>query len=266
MNVDPYIEFKKEQKGGWASFSPLEIITTIPAASLVKFSHLTANDIVLDVGCGTGVAAITAARAGARVSALDLSPALLEHAKINATLAKVKIDFYEGDVEALPFPDHSFNVILSQFGHMFALRPSVATQEMLRVLKPGGTIAFSTWPPDLFMGHFFRLIEKYFPLPEGIPSPSCWGNPEFVREQLGDGVEELTFDMGMMSLPTLSLGHYLKTTEATHGSIAKLVKNSHHDFTRLNKFRAELEELAKCYFEDNCIHQHYLLSRAKKVS
>lgn len=262
---DPYIAFKNVQKESWGLFSPLEVFTTIPAAALVKFSHLTARNTVLDVGCGTGVVAITAAKMGAKVSALDLSPALLERAKVNTALAKVNVDWHEGDVEALPFADHSFDVVLSQFGHMFAPRPQVATQEILRVLKPGGTIAFSTWPPSLFVGSLFDLVRKYSPPPVGVPSPSLWGDPNYVREQLKNRAVELTFDQGVMCIPALSLGHYQHSLEASLGPISKLVKDSHQDATQLNLFRVELEKLATQYYEANHIHQHFLMTRAKKM-
>src|SRR4029079_8419210 len=101
-----------------------------------------------DVACGTGVVSVTAARAGATVSGLDLTPELLERARENARIGSFDVEFREGDVEALPFGDAEFDVVLSQFGHMFAPRPQVAIAEMLRVLKSGGTIALSTWPPE----------------------------------------------------------------------------------------------------------------------
>jgi ribosomal protein L11 methylase PrmA len=88
MKADPFSKFKKSQKTSWGAFSPLEIVTTIPAATLVKFSGVAAHQTVLDVGCGTGVVAITAARAGANVFGLDLSPVLIEHAQENTKLAK----------------------------------------------------------------------------------------------------------------------------------------------------------------------------------
>lgn len=264
MKADPFSIFKKSQKTSWGAFSPLEIVTTIPAATLVKFSGVAAHQTVLDVGCGTGVVAITAARAGANVFGLDLSPVLIEHAQENTKLAKVNVNLQEGDVEAMPYPDNFFDVVLSQFGHMFAPRPNVAVQEMLRVLKPGGMIAFSTWPPEIFVGRLFLLVEKYSPLPQGISSPSLWGDPSFVRAQLGDKVDDLVFDQGLMHVPALSLGHYQHTIEPTLGPIVKLIQESQGDLTQLNNFRAELEELASQYYFENHIHQHYLMCRGKK--
>src|SRR5258706_15353088 len=100
---DPFVEFKAAQREGWKLFAPLEMITTPTAATLVNFAGIHAGQSVLDVGCGTGVAAITAARKGATVTGLDLTPALLDRARTNATQAAVSIDWHEGDAEALPF-------------------------------------------------------------------------------------------------------------------------------------------------------------------
>src|ERR1051326_5093226 len=149
MSEEAIAKFKEAQRQGWKHFAPLESLTTPAAARLVKFAAVRAGQNVLDVACGTGVVAITAARTGARARGNDLTPELLERARENARVANVEIDFREGDAEALPFEDASFDVVLSQFGHMFAPRPEMALAGMLRVLKSGGTIAFATWPPEL---------------------------------------------------------------------------------------------------------------------
>jgi ubiquinone/menaquinone biosynthesis C-methylase UbiE len=125
-------KFKAVQRESWGLFAPLAQFTTPGAAMLVKFAGIKPDEAVLDVACGTGVVAVTAARAGARVKGLDLSPVLLEDARKNAAIIGAPIEFREGDVEALPYQDGEFDVVLSQFGHMFAPRPDVAVREMLR--------------------------------------------------------------------------------------------------------------------------------------
>src|SRR5205823_13373201 len=118
------------------------------------------------------------------VHGIDLTPELLERARENASIANVEIDFREGDAEALPFDDASFDVVLSQFGHMFAPRPGIAIAEMLRVLKPSGTVAFATWPPELLIGSSFKLVSSYMPPPPpgGSPPPQ-WGHVATVHQQ-----------------------------------------------------------------------------------
>jgi len=264
MSTDPFAQLKSIQREGWALFAPLEAVTTIPAARLVKHARLRAGQRVLDVGCGTGVAAVTAARTGAQVFALDLSPVLIEHGKKNAALAGVQIQFKEGDVEALPYEDASFDIVLSQFGHMFAPRPDVAVAEMLRVIKPGGTIAFSTWPPEHFVGQMFALVGKHVPPPPGAAPPPQWGDPNIVRQRLGESVTDILFDRGIMTYAALSPQHYRKSIEETLGPVVKLVATLQTEPAKLAAFRSELDGFLGRYFEDNMVQQHYLMTRATK--
>jgi SAM-dependent methyltransferase len=259
--------FKAGQKEGWKHFAPLESFTIPPAARLVHFAGVRSGQRVLDVGCGTGVVAITAALKGAKVSGLDLTPELLERARENARIGGLDIDWREGDVEQLPFADGEFDVVLSQFGHMFAPRPEVATAEMLRVLKPGGTIAFSTWPPELYIGRVFALVGRYMPPPpEGVSPPGQWGDPNIVSERLGSRVDRLTFDREVEYFPGLSVKHVRDHMERTAGPVLRLVAMLEtSDPARLEKFRQEYEVIAAESFEDNRLKQSYLMSRAIKV-
>lgn len=265
--MDPLAQFKEAQKQGWAHFVPLEVMTTPPAARLIRHARVRAGQRVLDIACGTGVAAITARRAGASVVGLDLTPQLLERARENARIAGVDIEWHEGDAEALPFPDASFDVVLSQYGHMFAPRPDVAIAQMLRVLKPGGTIAFSTWPPELFVGRTFQLVSRYMPPPPpGVVPPVLWGDPQVVRERLGSAVTDLVFDRATMRVPALSADHVRVTIERTAGPILKLVDAlAASDPEKLTAFRREYNALTADYLDDNMVRQGYLLSRATKV-
>jgi SAM-dependent methyltransferase len=263
---DPFESFKAAQKAGWAHFAPLEVHTTAVAGKLVKHARVRAGQRVLDVACGTGVVAVTAARAGASVTGLDLTPALLERARENARLAAVSIDWREGDAEQLPFEDGAFDAVLSQFGHIFAPRPEVVTAEMLRVLKPGGAIAFATWPPELFMGRAFALTARYAPPPPpGVSPPIQWGDAGVVSQRLGQAVKGIVFDRATMAVPTLSPQHFRTNIERTAGPMIKVVESLAGDPEKLAAYRGEYEALIAEYYEDNIVRQDYLLTRATKI-
>jgi len=265
--MDGIAQFKVNQKVAWANFAFLENLTGMTAPNLVRFANIRSGHHVLDVACGTGVVALTAARVGATVRGIDLTPELVQHAKENAALMRAEASFEEGDVEALPFPDASFDVVVSQFGHMFAPRPAVALGEMLRVLKPGGTIAFATWPPELFVGRWFVLMGRYAPPPpEGVAPPPQWGDPNIVRERLGSAVRDLVFTRSTMFFPTLSPQHYRVTMVENFGPAKKLLEQlDANDPAKAAVLRNEIEALAQLYFEDNRVRQDFLLTRAIKA-
>ena len=265
MSTDPFAQLKAVQRDAWAMFSPQAIFTVPPAARLVAYSGVRAGEKVLDVACGTGVVALTAARQGALVSGLDLAPALLEEARKNAAIIDAKIEFIEGDVEAMPYATGTFDVVLSQFGHMFAPRPEMAVAEMIRVLKPGGRIAFTTWPPELMVGLLFDLVGTYAPPPPGAAPVPAWGDPNNVRQRLGGAVTDLEFYRDEMLVPSLSPQHYRLTMERTIASVVKAVSTLAQDPDRLAAFRAALEALISKYFKNNLVHQSYLMTRAKKI-
>ena len=264
--ADTFEQFKQAQKQSWAHFAPLEVQTMVPAAHLVKHARVRAGQRVLDVACGTGVVSLTAARIGAHVTGLDLTPELLAHARENSSLCNLQVYWHEGDVERLPFGDAAFDVVLSQFGHMFAPRPEVAIGEMLRVLKPGGTIAFSTWPPELLVARRFALVARYMPPPPGVAPPPLWGDPNIIRERLGGYVKDIVFDRGRMIVPALSVQHHNAHIERTAGPILKVVEMlSKTDPARLAEFRRESDAMVAEYFEDNVVRQDFLMTRAIKI-
>ena len=123
--MDAIVQFKENQKAAWANFALLEATTGTAAPRLVRFAGIRAGAQVLDVACGTGVVGLTAARLGAKVTGIDLTPELIARAKENAQLMGLEAVFEVGDAEALPVADASFDFVVSQFGHMFAPRPDV---------------------------------------------------------------------------------------------------------------------------------------------
>jgi SAM-dependent methyltransferase len=260
---DPFADLKKRQREMWASFAPTAMFTTPVAAHLVTFAGVVPGEHVLDVGTGTGVVAITAARAGARVTGLDLTPALLEHARENSRIARQDIVWAEGDAEDLPYPAASFDVVTSQFGHMFAPRPEVVVKEMRRVLKPGGRITFATWPPEHFVGRMFALVGRNSPPPPpGAAAPPQWGSPALVAERLGASFEPPFFARGTMTFPALSVEHFRRFMETSIGPIQKLVDGLAGDPQRLAAIRTEFDDLVRPYYSDNVVRQDYLLTRA----
>ncbi len=145
---------------------------------------------LLDVACGSGQLALIAARRGARVTGIDIAANSIQAARGRAAADKLDVRFDEGDAEALPYADASFDVVASIYGAMFAPRPELVTAELLRVCRPGGTIAMGNWTREGFIGKMFKTISR-FVAPPGMPSPVLWGDESVVRDRFGAGVSAL---------------------------------------------------------------------------
>ena len=147
---------------------------------------------MLDVGCGAGQIAVPAARAGALVTGVDIASNLIERARARAASEGVDVRFDEGDAEMLPYPDASFDLVVSLIGAMFAPRPSLVAAELLRVCRPGGRIAMANWTPEGHVGQMFKVIGRHAPPPPLMASPLQWGDTATVRDRLGQGTSSLT--------------------------------------------------------------------------
>lgn len=173
---------------------------------LIASLGISAGDRVLDIGAGTGNAAVPAARTGATVVASDLTPELLDIGR--AEHADLAIDWQVADAEALPWPESSYDVALSTVGVMFAPHHQVAADELLRVLRPGGRVGILSWTPEGFIGRLFATMRDFVPAPPaGVQPPPLWGDEDHVRELLGDRVEDLRFakdhvDVDLFAGPT----------------------------------------------------------------
>lgn len=169
------------------------------AAEFVRRLGLVPGMRVLDVACGTGNLALPAARAGAAVTGTDIAVNLLDQARTRAAAEELTVRFDEGDAEKLPYADSSFDTVISMFGVMFAPRPQLAAAELLRVCRPGGTIALANWSPGGFVGRMFKTIAGHVPPPAGVPSPLLWGDDTKVVERLGGGCSGLRMTPRMIA-------------------------------------------------------------------
>jgi len=146
---------------------------------------------LLDVACGSGQLALMAAKDGLEVTGVDIASNLVQRARARAQAKGLRARFEEADAEALPFDDTSFDEVTSLIGAMFAPRPQLVAQELLRVCVPGGTIAMVNWTPQGFIGQMFKAVSKFI-APSGMPAPVLWGDEATVRERLGHGLSELS--------------------------------------------------------------------------
>jgi SAM-dependent methyltransferase len=181
---------KQRQQAAWASgdFAVVASRIVLVAEHLCDTADLQAGWRVLDVATGSGNAAIAAARHGCTTVGVDYVPTLLESGRRRAEAEGLAVELLEGDAEALPFPDNSFDAVTSVFGSMFAPDHARAAAELLRVCRPGGTIALASWTPDGFIGELFRTVAAHVPPPAGVQSPMLWGTEAHLRSLFGDGI------------------------------------------------------------------------------
>jgi SAM-dependent methyltransferase len=238
------------------------------ASHLVRFAGIREGDRVLDVGTGSGIVAVVAAQRGANATAVDPTPELLAKASENARIAGIDdVAWHEGVAEALPFPHAAFDVVLSQYAHMFSPQPEAAAREMLRVLRPGGVIAFAAWTPDSLAARLMELGFRYSSETPGEapPSPFRWGDPHGVRDYLPRSVRGLGFEHRALLLPALSPGHARLLLEETFAATVLLVRALAHDPTRLAMWREEHDDLVSEFHADGVVRFEYLLTRATKA-
>jgi SAM-dependent methyltransferase len=181
---------KHRQQATWASGDYAEIATLIVSVAerLVDAADLLAGSKVLDVATGSGNAAIAAARTGADAVGVDYVPALLERGRTRAAAEGLDVDFVDGDAEAIPFPDESFDAVISVFGAMFTPDHRASARELVRVARPGGTIALASWTPEGFLGDLFRTVADHVPPPPGLVPPVKWGTEQHLLGLFGGQV------------------------------------------------------------------------------
>jgi ubiquinone/menaquinone biosynthesis C-methylase UbiE len=262
-------ELKNRHRAMWAlgDYPGLvrDLITPLGPA-LVEACRISAGQRVLDVAAGTGNVAIPAAKAGAVVTATDLTPELLDEGRRNAPPG-LEIDWQAADAENLPFDDNSFDVVTSSVGVMFAPHHQQAADELVRVCRPGGTIGVLSWTPSGFIGQMFAAMKPYVPAPPpGAQPPPLWGDEGHVRELFGDRITD-----AVAVRPSLRVDHFRTEEEfrdyfkSHYGPTIVAYRGIADTPDRVAELDQALAELGKRFAEpDGSLLWEYLLFTAQK--
>lgn len=186
-------DLKSRQKSMWMSGDYAKFATYLVEGAIDFLDHcnIPTGSVVLDVACGAGQTAIPMARRGAKVTGIDLASNLVEAARKRVQGEGLLIHFDEGDAEELPYEDASFDIVFSLIGAMFAPQPEKVAAELARVCRPGGRIIMGNWTPSGFVGQMFKTMAAHVPPPQGIPSPTLWGDETTVHERLGEYASDI---------------------------------------------------------------------------
>ena len=192
--TSPLQELKAKQHQIWSNgnYGKIAWLTVPLATRLVETVDPRPGSAVLDVACGTGHAAIEAARRFCDVTGVDYVADLVEIARRRAAAEELPIAFDEADAEALPFADASFDHVVSAIGVMFTADHDRAASELVRVCRPGGRIGIANWTAEGFIGRMLKTVSAHVPPPPVALPPTRWGNEQVVRELLGSGVSDVS--------------------------------------------------------------------------
>ncbi|HWX27753.1 MAG TPA: class I SAM-dependent methyltransferase [Steroidobacteraceae bacterium] len=214
---------KSRQQAAWSSGDYAVIGTTlqIVGEELCEALDVRSGQKVLDVAAGNGNASLAAARRWCDVVATDYVPALLERARERARADRLDMEFREADAEALPFPDSSFDVVVSVFGVMFTPDQDRAAAEMTRVCKRGGKIGLANWTPDGFIGQLFKTIGKHVPPAPGARSPALWGTRARIAELFEPHAVSVASAQRNFVFRYRSPAHWLEVFKSYYGPVLK---------------------------------------------
>ena len=209
---------KARQQATWASgdFAVIGTTLQIVGEQLCESVDVRGGERVLDVAAGNGNATLAAARRFAEVTSTDYVPELLERGRIRAEAEGLPVTFTPADAEALPYPDASFDVVLSTFGIMFAPNHETSSGEAMRVCRPGGRIGLASWTPEGFLGDMFRTMAAHVPPPAGVRSPLLWGTKAHL-ETLFAGAHSLTHTVRQFNFRYRSTAHMLDVFRSFYG-------------------------------------------------
>jgi ubiquinone/menaquinone biosynthesis C-methylase UbiE len=214
---------KARQKVAWSTGNYAIVGTTlqIVGESLCEALDLRSGARVLDVAAGNGNATLAAARRWCEVTSTDFVPSLLESGRARALAEGHRIVFREADAENLPFPDGSFDAVMSTFGVMFTPNQEKAASELARVCRPGGRIGLANWTPESFIGQLFKTIGKYVPPAPGVKSAALWGTRARLEEFFGRTAREIRTNLRAFVFRYHSPAHWIEVFRTYYGPITR---------------------------------------------
>jgi len=214
---------KQRQQATWASadFAVIGVTLQIVGESLAESVDIRAGERVLDVAAGNGNATLAAARRFADVTSTDYVPDLLDDGRTRAAAEGLEVDFRVADAEDLPFPDKTFDVVLSTFGAMFTPDHTRPAREMLRVVRDGGRIGLANWTPAGFIGQLFKVIGAYIPPPAGLKSPALWGTEPHIVELFGAEAADIRTSRKHFNFRYRSSAHWIQIFRDFYGPMHK---------------------------------------------
>ncbi|MBN0041395.1 class I SAM-dependent methyltransferase [Cellulosimicrobium cellulans] len=261
-------DLKAKHRAVWASgdYPAVAELVRELGETLVDVAGVRAGQRVLDVAAGTGNAAIAAALAGADVVASDLTPELLDVGRRAAQERGARLAWEQADAEALPYADASFDVVLSCIGAMFAPQHQATADELVRVLRPGGTLALASWTPGGFIGQMFATMKPFAPAPPpGAQPPPLWGDEEHVRALLGDRVHDVRTRTRRLPVTLFPDGEAFRAYFADrYGPTIAVRRSLRDDPERLAQLDQALRELADRALEEGVMGWEYLLLTATR--
>jgi ubiquinone/menaquinone biosynthesis C-methylase UbiE len=200
---------------------------------------------VLDVAAGSGNVAIRAAEAGAEVVASDITPENFTAGRKEAEARGVSVQWVEADAQALPFDDAEFDVVTSSFGAIFAPDHQKVADEMLRVCRPAGTIALTSFPPVGMAADIFAVVAPYMPPGPGGLSPLLWGTQEHLRDLFGQGLESLNISDHTFTERAPTPEAYLDLYKETFGPVVSIYDALRDQPERATQLDREFLEFAR---------------------
>ncbi|MGI9350926.1 MAG: class I SAM-dependent methyltransferase [Rhizobiaceae bacterium] len=218
-----YTAIKTKQNSAWGAgdYAKVGVTLQIAGEELAETLDLNPDSAVLDVAAGNGNATLAFARRFCDVTSSDYVQSLLDSGRERAQAEGLDVSFQVADAENLPFPDATFDAVVSTYGVMFTPNQKQSASEMMRVLRSGGKIGLANWTPDSFIGQLFKTLGRHIAPPPGVNSPALWGSREWIDDTFGENCEVKSFELKKFTFRYRSPEHFIDFFRTFYGPMQK---------------------------------------------